>query len=83
MTDFRPMQSLPTGARFIGPDGRTEYRITRSAAEHEDGWVDVWNESMTDAEAQRRIAKGDVEDGYDPREGVFAYSHPVDVEVLS
>lgn len=80
----QPMQSLPKGARFIGPDRRTEYEVTTPASEHPRGWVDVRNLSMSDAKAERLLGTpGAVEKGCDPRDGFFAYSHPVGVEVLS
>lgn len=37
----QPMQDLPRGARFVGPDGRTEYKVVTPASEHPRGWVDV------------------------------------------
>ncbi len=75
------LRDLPKGARFIGPDRKTIYRVLCPYAET--GWrVDVFNESMTDAEAADRIASGAVEEGYDPRGGFFAYTTPVEVEVL-
>lgn len=77
------MQDLPKGARFIGPDG-VEYKVVTSASEHRNGWVDVWDLSMTDAEALRRLnTPGAVEAGCHPREGFFAYTFPTEVEVLS
>ena len=78
------MQDLPAGARFIGPDGRTEYRVDTPAAAHPNGWVEVRNLSMTDAEAGALLASpGAVEPGCDPRDGFFAYSDPTSVEVLA
>lgn len=77
------MQDLPKGARFIGPDRRTRYEVITPAADHPSGWVDVRNLSMTAAEAVERLATpGAVEPGCDPRDGFFAFSHPVEVEVL-
>lgn len=77
------MHELPAGARFIGPDGRTEYQVTTPAAEHPHGWVQVWNLSMTDAEAAVLSATpGAVEPGCDPRDGDFCYTVPVEVDVL-
>lgn len=74
---------LPRGARFIGPDGRTNL-VTTPAAEHERGWVQVRDLSMSDADAARlQATPGAVEPGCDPRDQFFAYSHPVEVEVLS
>lgn len=79
----QPMQELPRGARFVGPDGHTEYQVTRPACEDPRGWVEVWNLSMSDAEALRRLdTPGAVEQGCHPREGFFAFSYPTNVEVL-
>lgn len=78
----RNMQDLPKGARFIGPDG-TEYEVTTPASEHRNGWVNVRDLSMTEDEAQRRLATpGAVEPGEDPRDGFFSYTQPVEVEVV-
>lgn len=79
MTDFRPMQDLPKDAEFIGPDRRTRYRVMKPACEYAEGFVDVWNLSMTREEEQCLVASGD----WEPRAGFFADSHPVDVEVIS
>lgn len=77
------MQDLPKGATFIGPDGAT-HKVTLPASEHPSGWVVVWNLSMPDDEVLRLMnTPGAVEEGSDPREGFFAYSHPVAVEVIS
>lgn len=82
------MQDLPTGTvvdhRVGGNHGTIRYQITRSAAEHPNGWVEVYNLTMTDDEAERLLnTPGAVEAGCDPRDGFFAFSHPVEVEVVS
>jgi hypothetical protein len=77
------MTDLPKGARFVGPDRRTRYEVSVPASEHARGWVSVHNLSMTDAEAAELLATpGAVEPGCDPRDGLFCFSHPVEVEVL-
>jgi hypothetical protein len=76
------MTDLPRHARFIGPDRRTIYRVTTAAADHERGWVMVRNLSMTDAQAAAAVAAGGFERGDDPRDEFFAFSAPVEVEVL-
>lgn len=82
MTTTAPMTSLRKNAEFIGPDGRTHYRVTRPASAHPHGWVEVRNLSMTAAEARAAIKRGDPEPGCDPRDGFFSYSVPVDVQVI-
>lgn len=78
------MQDLPKGARFIGPDGRTRYEVTVAAGDSPQGFVETWNLSMTGDEAAALLATpGAVEPGVDPRDGFFAYSHPVTVEVIA
>jgi len=42
------MTDLPKGARFIGPDG-SEYKVTRPASDHPNGWVEVWDLSISGA----------------------------------
>ncbi len=79
----RPMQDLPEGAEFIGPDGPTRYQVTKSAANHENGWVEVRNLSHTDEEALKYADPQHVADGGNPRDGFFAYSSPVEVEVVA
>ncbi len=79
----RPMQDLPEHAEFIGPDNRTRYRVTKSAANHEHGWVEVRNLSCTDEEALKYADPRYVADGGDPRDGFFDYSSPVEVEVVA
>lgn len=74
------MQDLPKDAHFIGPDG-ARYRVTKPASEHERGWVEVWNLSMSAAEVRRMLeTPGAVEEGSHPREGFFAFSYPTPVE---
>ncbi len=77
------MTNLPRGARFIGPDTKTRYLITRAASEHPHGWVEVRDLSMSDElVAQLLATPGAVEPGCDPRDGSFAYTLPTEVEVL-
>ncbi len=76
---FKPMQDLPAGAEFVGPNKGTRYRVLKPASDHELGWVDVWNLSMSREEELKQITAGNPE----PRVGFFAFSHPVDVEVIS
>ncbi len=70
------MNSLGAGDQFIGPDEKTRYEVTTPARQHEQGWTEVRNLSMTDEEAAART----VEHGCDPRDGFFAYSHPTYVQ---
>lgn len=79
------MQDLPAGARFIGPDGRTEFKVVTPASEHPDGWVEVWNLSITDARAAELLASpGWSGADCDPRDGVFMTGQvEAEVEVLS
>ncbi len=70
------MNSLEGGDRFIGPDGTTSYEVVTPAGQHERGWTEVRNLSMTDEEAAART----VESGCDPRDGFFGYSHPTYVQ---
>jgi hypothetical protein len=78
----RAMAELRRGDRLVGPDGATRYEVTAGADEHERGWVSVRNLSMSDAEAEAALATpGAVEPGTDPRDGFFAYSHPVTVRM--
>ncbi len=78
------MNALPAGTRFIGLDGRTRYEVTMPAADHEDGWVEVRDLSMTDAEAQQLLTTpGAVQPGCDPRDQVFLTGQvEADVEVI-
>jgi hypothetical protein len=76
------LTDLRRGQKFIGPDGRT-HEVTTPASDHPHGFVEVRDLSMTDAEAAALLAApGAVERGCDPREGFFAFTHPVDVEVI-
>jgi hypothetical protein len=74
------MDSLADGDLFVGPDyftasGPTLYEVTTSCAQHEHGWLEVRDLTMTDAEAAGRLAQlGGVEPGCDPREGFFSYA---------
>lgn len=80
----RPMKDLPRGARFRWLDGR-ERLVLVPASEHENGWVEVRDLSMTDQEAERLLSGSRaVEKGCDPRDGVFTRGQvDTDVEVLS
>lgn len=70
-----PMGELDTCDQFVGPDGVTLYEVWTSCAEHEHGWLEVRNLSMTAAEATARLEKpGAVEPGSGPRDGFFAYT---------
>jgi hypothetical protein len=82
------MRDLPRGTEFrLAPDYRVphRYRVTVAAGEHTDGWVEVRNVSMTDAQAQELLGTpGTVEPGCDPRDGVFMTGQTdMEVEVLS
>lgn len=80
------LQELPRGAVFVKPTGysaRNRYEVTTPACEHPEGWVLVRNLSMSDSEAERRIAADRLGPDEDPRDGFFAYPNPVEVEVLS
>lgn len=92
MTEKLDMNSLARGDQFVGPDGRTRYEVVTPASEHERGWVDVRNLSMTDSQAAALVAErphsvewtrdpmtGEVTHD-DPRDGFFCFSHPVYVE---
>jgi hypothetical protein len=74
------MDSLADGDLFVGPDyftaaGPTVYEVTTSCAQHEHGWLEVRDLTMTDAQALARLADiADVEPGCDPRGGFFSYS---------
>jgi|GEM_PF-7117973 len=74
------MSKLRDGDEFIGPDGRTRYRVTRDMRSHPRGWLGTRDLSMTDAQARRAVKDGSVEPGCDPRDGFFAYSTAVTVE---
>lgn len=75
------MQDLPRDACFVGPDGAT-YKVVVAASEHPNGFVEVWNLSMGDADVLDRVDDA-YRAGHHPREGFFCYTHPVDVEVIS
>ena len=47
------MRELRAGERFVGPDGRTVYRVVTPCGKHRRGWLVVRNLSMTDREAAR------------------------------
>jgi hypothetical protein len=82
------MKELRKGQHFIGPDG-AEYVVTAPAADHEHGFVFVWNLSMSDQEVLTRLnTPGFVEPNADgtpghPRAGFFAFSVPVFVELVT
>ena len=82
-SDAVMMTDLPAGAQFIGPDGKTLHEVTVSAADDPHGWVHVRDLSMSGFEARRMIERGEVEQGTDPRDGVFIYSDPVPVKPVS
>ncbi|MHA6631823.1 hypothetical protein ACU61A_40875 [Pseudonocardia sichuanensis] len=74
------MDSLAEGELFVGPDyftasGPTVYEVTTSCMQHEHGWLEVRDLTMTDAQALGRLAEpGGVEPGCDPRGGFFSYA---------
>lgn len=70
------MNSLEAGDQFIGPDDKTRYAVKTPASQHEHGWTEVRDLSMTDEQA----AAAGASDGNDPRDGFFSYSHPTYVQ---
>jgi hypothetical protein len=77
------MTQLRQGELFVGPDGKTVYRVLTPCAKHPRGWLAVRNLSMTPAEAKRlKATPGAVEPGADPQEGVFTYRHPTTVHQI-
>lgn len=68
------MSALVAGERIVGPDGATLYEVWTSCDEHERGWLEVCNLSMTNDQAAALLAEpGAVEPGCDPRDGFFIY----------
>ena len=69
-----PMAELVAGEHIVGPDGVTLHEVWTSCGEHERGWLEVRNLSMTDDQAAVLLAEpGAVEPGCDPRDGFFCY----------
>jgi hypothetical protein len=69
-----PMSALVAGGHIVGPDSATLLEVWTSCGEHEHGWLEVRNLSMTDAQAAALLAEpGAVESGCDPRDGFFSY----------
>ncbi len=77
------MSDLRKGDEFVGPNGRTRYRVTRDMGSHPNGFLDVRNLSMTNGEARAATKRGDCEPGCDPRDGFFSYTSPVTVEKVT
>jgi hypothetical protein len=67
------MSELRDGERFVGPDGRSVYKVTTSCRKHPRRWLRVWNLSMTDAEVREGRAAPGAERDTDPRDGFFTY----------
>ncbi len=77
------MSDLRRGDEFVGPNGRTLYRVTRDMGSHPNGFLDVRNLSMTNAEARAAAKRGDCEPGCDPRDGFSSDAAPVTVEKVT
>jgi hypothetical protein len=74
-TEPCPMGELKERDRFVGPDGMTVYAVTGECASHKNGWLFVRDLSMTDQQARQLVAEpGAVEEGCDPRDGMFTYA---------
>jgi hypothetical protein len=71
----QPLAGLPCGTHFTHPRETTVYEVTAAGSEHELGWVEVRNLSMSDGDAERLRKAGAI----DPRISLITSVGPVEV----